>query len=44
MQGTGTTAARLDRAQRRALRNDRYTYAIYRRDRSELLFDNAADP
>jgi arylsulfatase A-like enzyme len=44
MQGMGTTAAWLDGTEWRALRNDRYTYAIYRRDRSELLFDNAADP
>jgi len=26
------------------LRDKRYTYAIYRRDRAERLFDNVADP
>ena len=44
MQGMGTTAAWQDGTEWRALRDARYTYAIYRRDRSELLFDNAADP
>jgi len=28
----------------RALRSKQYTYAIYRKDRKELLFDNLADP
>ena len=28
----------------RAIRDKRYTYAIYLRDKSELLFDNQADP
>jgi hypothetical protein len=40
----GTTAAWQDGTEWRALRDERYTYAIYRRDRSELLFDNVADP
>jgi arylsulfatase A-like enzyme len=44
MQGMGTTAAWQDGTEWRALRDDRYTYAIYRRDRSELLFDNVSDP
>ncbi len=44
MQGMGTTAAWQDGTEWRALRDERYTYAIYRRDRSELLFDNASDP
>jgi hypothetical protein len=28
----------------RGLRNKRYTYAIYRKDGAELLFDNKNDP
>jgi arylsulfatase A-like enzyme len=44
MQGMGTTAAWQDGTEWRAMRDGRYTYAIYRRDRSELLFDNVADP
>jgi arylsulfatase A-like enzyme len=44
MQGMGTTAAWQDGTEWRAVRDAQYTYAIYRRDRSELLFDNAADP
>ena len=44
MRGMGTTAAWQDGTEWRAMRDDRYTYAIYRRDRSELLFDNVADP
>jgi arylsulfatase A-like enzyme len=28
----------------RGLRDKRYTYAIYRTDKAELLFDNQADP
>lgn len=44
MQGMGTTAAWQDGTEWRAIRDGRYTYAIYRRDRSELLFDNVADP
>ncbi len=44
MQGMGTTAAWKDGTEWRALRDHQYTYAIYHRDRSELLFDNVADP
>jgi arylsulfatase A-like enzyme len=44
MQGMGTTAAWKDGSEWRALRDARYTYAIYHRDRHELLFDNQADP
>jgi len=44
LQGTGTTAAWADGHEWRALRDKRYTYAVYRRDRSELLFDHQADP
>ena len=44
MQGMGTTAAWQDGTEWRAVRDTRYTYAIYHRDRSELLFDNVADP
>ena len=44
LQNTGACAAWEDGHEWRALRDKRYTYAIYRRDRSELLFDNVADP
>jgi len=44
LQGAGTTAAWANGHEWRALRDKRYTYAVYRRDRSELLFDNQADP
>jgi len=44
LQGMGTTAAWQDGTEWRALRDHQYTYAIYHRDRSELLFDNPADP
>jgi arylsulfatase A-like enzyme len=44
MQGMGTTAAWRDGTEWRALRDGQYTYAIYHKDRSELLFDNLADP
>jgi arylsulfatase A-like enzyme len=44
MQGTGTTAAWRDGHEWRALRDKRYTYAVYRIDGQELLFDNQADP
>jgi arylsulfatase A-like enzyme len=44
LQGMGTTAAWQDGTEWRALRDRQYTYAIYHRDRSELLFDNLADP
>ncbi|UCH62063.1 MAG: sulfatase [Fidelibacterota bacterium] len=44
LQGMGCTAAWRDGYEWRALRDDRYTYAVYRTDRSVLLFDNQADP
>jgi arylsulfatase A-like enzyme len=44
LQGMGTTAAWTDGTEWRALRDHEYTYAIYRRDRRELLFDNRKDP
>lgn len=44
LQGMGCTAAWRDGYEWRALRSNRYTYAVYRADRSELLFDNRADP
>jgi len=44
MQGMGTTAAWTDGTEWRALRDHEYTYAVYRRDGSELLFHNRRDP
>ncbi|MBN1491245.1 MAG: sulfatase [Phycisphaerae bacterium] len=44
MQNTGACAAWEDGYEWRALRSKQYTYAIYRKDRKELLFDNQADP
>jgi arylsulfatase A-like enzyme len=44
MQNTGACAVWEDGYEWRALRSKRYTYAIYRKDRKELLFDNVADP
>lgn len=44
MQICGATASWTDGHEWRALRDKRYTYAIYRVDRKELLFDNVADP
>jgi arylsulfatase A-like enzyme len=44
MMGTGATAIFEDGHEWRAFRTKRYTYAVYRADRSELLFDNRADP
>lgn len=44
MQNTGACAAWEDGYEWRALRSKQYTYAIYRKDRRELLFDNVADP
>ncbi|CAG7600844.1 Ulvan-active sulfatase [Paenibacillus solanacearum] len=44
LQGTGATAAWADGHEWRALRSKQFTYAVYRKDRKELLFDNAADP
>jgi len=44
LQNTGACADWEDGHEWRALRDKRYTYAIYRVDRSELLFDNVQDP
>ena len=44
MQNTGACAAWRNGHEWRALRDKRYTYAVYRRDKAELLFDNQADP
>jgi len=44
MQGLGTTAAWTDGTEWRGLRDYEYTYAIYRRDGRELLFNNRRDP
>ncbi|MDQ2688434.1 MAG: sulfatase, partial [Armatimonadota bacterium] len=44
MQICGATAAWEDGHEWRALRDKRYTYAIYRVDGKEFLFDNHSDP
>jgi arylsulfatase A-like enzyme len=44
LQGTGATARWDDGHEWRALRDKQYTYAVYRVDRKELLFDHQADP
>ena len=44
LQGMGATAIFEDGHEWRALRGKRYTYAIFRSDQQELLFDNQADP
>lgn len=44
LQGMGHTYLWKDGHEWRALRDKRYTYAIYRVDQSELLFDHQADP
>jgi arylsulfatase A-like enzyme len=44
MQNTGACAVWEDGYEWRALRGKQYTYAIYRKDRRELLFDNLKDP
>jgi arylsulfatase A-like enzyme len=44
LQGMGCTAAWEDGHEWRAVRSKRHTYAVYRRDRRELLFDNQSDP
>lgn len=44
LQGMGTTAAWQDGTEWRALRDHEYTYGIYHRDGSELLFHNRLDP
>jgi arylsulfatase A-like enzyme len=43
LQNTGACAAWQNGHEWRALRDKRYTYAQYRLDKSELLFDNVAD-
>jgi arylsulfatase A-like enzyme len=44
MENTGACAAWEDGYEWRALRSKQYTYAIYRKDRKELLFDDRNDP
>jgi arylsulfatase A-like enzyme len=44
LQNTGACAAWEDGHEWRALRDKRYTYAVYRVDGRELLFDNLSDP
>ncbi|MBN2138669.1 MAG: sulfatase-like hydrolase/transferase [Sedimentisphaerales bacterium] len=44
LQNTGACAAWENGHEWRALRDKRYTYAVYRVDKSELLFDNLNDP
>lgn len=44
MQGMGATAIFEDGHEWRALRSKRHTYAVFRADQSELLFDNLDDP
>lgn len=44
MQNTGACAAWQDGYEWRALRDKQFTYAVYRRDGAELLFDNRHDP
>lgn len=44
MMGTGATAAWEDGHEWRAFRTRQYTYAVYKSDGQELLFDNLADP
>ncbi|WP_236756991.1 sulfatase [Acutalibacter muris] len=44
MMGTGATAAWEDGHEWRAFRTKEYTYAVYKSDGQELLFDNIHDP
>jgi len=44
LQGLGHTYQWKDGFEWRAVRDKRYTYAVYLRDKSELLFDNQSDP
>lgn len=44
MMGTGRTAVWGSGNEWRAIRTKKYTYAIYKRDGKELLFDNISDP
>lgn len=42
--GTGPTAIWGNGSEWRGLRTQKWTYAVYKRDGAELLFDNEADP
>lgn len=44
LQGMGATAAWTDGSEWRAVRDHEFTYAIYHKDRKELLFNNRQDP
>ncbi len=44
MMGTGATAAWEDGHEWRAYRTNEYTYAVYLKDKHELLFNNKLDP
>ena len=44
LMGTGPTALYGNGYERRGYRNKRYTYAIYRKDKEEFLFNNLCDP
>ena len=44
LMGTGPTAVWGANREWRGLRNDRFTYAVYRADSEEFLFDNIEDP
>ncbi|MFC6646902.1 sulfatase [Granulicella cerasi] len=44
LQGMGATAAWADGSEWRAARTEEFTYAIYRKDGRELLFNHAKDP
>jgi arylsulfatase A-like enzyme len=44
LQNTGACADWIDGHEWRALRDARYTYAVFRVDGAEMLFDNVADP
>ncbi len=44
MMGTGPTAVWGPGREWRAVRDKRYTYAVYRADKKEFLFDNISDP
>ncbi|MCQ2462626.1 MAG: sulfatase [Clostridia bacterium] len=44
MMGTGPTAMYGDGKEWRAVRTKRFTYAVYKKDSNELLFDNINDP
>ena len=44
LMGTGPTAIYGDGFEWRGIRSERYTYAVYRIDKKEFLFDNFEDP